>query len=80
MKQNAKKDKSFKVYRKVKKRLYNQKTRYIILTRSLRRYIKNLKDQKKISYEEYKNIRKKIRNSQFRSKANLKEYIGGLNK
>jgi len=39
-----------------------------------------MKKQRKLSDDEVKEIRKKIRNRIFRSKAHLKEYIGGLGK
>ena len=58
---------------KVKKKVNRRKRDYIILTRKLRRYTSDLKKQGKISKEEAKEIRKKIRNKVFRSKAHLKE-------
>ena len=39
-----------------------------------------MKKQGRLSKEEVIDIRKKIRNKIFRSKAHLKEYIGGLRK
>lgn len=63
---------------KIKKRVNKRKKTYIILTRKLRRYLGSLKAQGKISKEEYSEIRKKIRDSFFRSKVHIKEYLGGL--
>ena len=62
---------------KIKKRVNKRKKTYIILTRKLRKYAGSLKIQEKISLEEYRDLRKKIRNSFFKSKTHLKEYLGG---
>ena len=59
----------------IKKKVNKRKREYVILTRKLRKYVKDNKD--KLSKEEKTEIRKKIRNSIFRSKAHLKEHIGG---
>lgn len=64
----------------VRKKVNTRKRDYVIMTRKLRAYVAELKKQGKISLEDYKDIRKKIRNKVFKSKANLKEYIGGLKK
>ena len=50
------------------------------MTRKLRKYLAELKKSGKLNAEEVSEIRKKIRNRFFRSKAHLKEYIGGLKK
>lgn len=65
---------------KVKKTLNTRKRDYVVTTRKLRKYVAELKRQKMLSQEEVKDIRKKIRNRQFRSKAHLKEYIAELKK
>lgn len=65
---------------KIKKKVNTRKRNYVIMTRKLRAYVKALLNQGEVSKEEVKNIRKKIRNKDFRSKAHLKEYIGGLRK
>lgn len=65
---------------KIKKRVNKRKEEYMVLTRKLRNYVKGVKKQGRISDEEIKNIRKKIRNKIFRSKAHLKDYIGGSRK
>lgn len=65
---------------KIKKKINVRKKNYIIMTRKLRAYVLAMLNRGEISKEDYKEIRKKIRNKAFRSKAHLKEYIGGLNK
>lgn len=62
---------------KVKKNVSTRKQDYVIMTRKLRAYLKNLKDNGKISREEFYNLRKKIRNKIFKSKAHLKENLKG---
>ncbi len=74
VKENAKKRGPGNVRKKVNKR----KQKYVIITRKLRRFIAELKKQGRLSKEEVKEIRKKIRNKHFKSKANLKEYIEEL--
>ena len=56
------------------------KKTYVILVRKQRSYVAELKRQKEITNEEFKSLRKKIRNKFFRSKAHLKEYIQEMNK
>jgi len=63
---------------KIKKKLNTRKQDYVIMTRKLRRYVAELKKREELSREEIIEIRKRIRNKKFRSKAHLKEYIGGL--
>lgn len=65
---------------KIKKKVNKRKKEYVALTRKLRKYANEIKNQGKINSEELKEIRKKIRNKQFKNKANLKRYIGDLNK
>jgi len=62
----------------IKKKLNTRKQDYIIMTRKLRDYVAELKKRGELSREEVLDIRKKIRNKKFKSKAHLKEYIGGL--
>ena len=59
----------------IRKKVNTRKQDYVKLTRKLRYYISELKKQKKISIEKYKELRKEIRTSAFRSKAHLKERI-----
>ena len=62
----------------IRKKLRTRKKDYVIMTRKLRRHISELRNKGKLSKEEIIDIRKKIRNKAFKSKANLKEHIGGL--
>ena len=64
----------------IRKKVNTRKQDYVIMTRKLRRYVAEMKKQGKLTPEEIKDIRNKIRNKAFRSKAHLKEYIGGLQK
>lgn len=61
----------------VKKKPKKGKRHYIILTRKLRSYLKELFLQNKITKEKYLVLRKQIRASEFRSKAHIKEIISG---
>lgn len=63
---------------KVKKKIKTRKRDYVLLTRKLRKYLVEVKKQGKLTREEIITIRKKIRNKMFRSKTQLKDYIGGL--
>lgn len=65
---------------KIKKKINTRKQDYVKMTRKLRNYVKSLKNQGKLTSEEVKEIRKGIRNRQFKSRANLKIYIEGLEK
>lgn len=62
----------------VRKTRKNRKRNYVILTRKLRGHVRGMKEQGKISKENFRMIRKKIRNKEFKSKANLKEYLGEI--
>jgi len=64
----------------IRKKINTRKRDYVILTRKLRKYVLEIKNQGKISKEEVNDIRKKIRNKAFRSKSHLKEHIEGLRK
>ena len=63
---------------KIKKKVNKRKQEYVKMTRKLRAYVAEMKKQGKLSKEEVSEIRKKIRNRIFKSKAHLKTYIGGL--
>ena len=65
---------------KVRKKVNTRKQDYAIMTRKLRKYVAEMKKQGRLSPEEIKDIRNKIRNKSFRSKAHLKQHIGGLRK
>lgn len=64
----------------IRKKVNKRKQEYVKMTRKLRKHVANLKEKGKISREEFKEIRKKIRNRIYRSKAHLKEIIGGKKK
>lgn len=61
----------------IRKNVNTRKQDYVIMTRKLRNYVSNLKRRGEISREESLDLRKKIRNKFFRSKAHLKEFLGG---
>lgn len=59
----------------VKKKVKRRKRDYVMLTRKLRKYLKELEKHGTITKEDKKELRKKIRDKDFRSKAQLKDYI-----
>lgn len=62
----------------VRQKVNVRKKRYVILTRRLRGYLKSISSR--ISRDEIKKIRKKIRNSEFKNKSDIKQYVGELTK
>jgi len=60
---------------KIKIKVKKRKQEYVKITRKLRSYLKELKKQDKIDNEKYKDVRKKIRNRDYRSKRGLKEAL-----
>ena len=64
----------------IRKKVNVRKRLYIIITRKLRKYIAELRKRGEISDKDFKEIRKKIRNKEFKSIAHLKEIIGGTKK
>lgn len=60
---------------KIKKKIKQRKQTYVKITRKLRAYIKQLKNSGKIDIETYRDVRKKIKMSTFKSKAHLREYL-----
>ena len=64
----------------IRKKARKKKKEYIILTRKLRRYLKDQVSLGKLSKEHLKDLRKRIRNREFRSIAHIKEYTGGIRK
>ncbi len=62
----------------VRKNINVRKKNYVIMTRKLRTHARFVKENGNITREEEKDIRKKIRNKYFKSKAHLKDYVGGL--
>lgn len=65
---------------KIRKNVNKRKQEYVILTRKLRAYVSSLKSMGKLNAEEVKELRKKIRDSSFRSKAHMKDYLKGQGK
>ena len=63
---------------KVRKNINKRKTEYVKLSRKLRGYVGVLKREGKISNDEFKEIRKNVKNKLFRSKAHLKLHIQSL--
>lgn len=64
----------------IRKKTVKRKRDYVILTRKLRKYVLEMKNNGVISKTEADEIRKKIRNKMFRSKSHLREHIRGLKK
>lgn len=64
----------------VRKKVKKRKQQYVTITRKLRKYVSELKKKGKISNKDAEDLRKKIRNRAFRSKAHLKEHIGEIEK
>ncbi len=64
----------------VHKNVKKGKRKYIILTRKLRRHLKGQAAAGNFSKEYIRDIRKKIRNKDFKSKTHFKEYLGEIQK
>jgi len=64
---------------KIKKKVNRRKKDYVIMVRGQRRIASEMLKQKNISKEQLTEIRKKIRNKAFKSKAHLKNHIKELN-
>jgi large subunit ribosomal protein L19e len=62
----------------VRKKVNKRKEKYVALTRKLRKHLKEMEG--KVTKKEKEDLRKKIRNKFFSSKANFKEYIAGVKK
>ncbi len=62
----------------IRKKINTRKKDYVALTKKLRTYVEYLVNSGKISKDERKELRKRIRNKDFRSKANLKEHLGDI--
>lgn len=59
----------------VRIKVNKRKQNYMILTRKLRKYVGEMKKQRKLSNDKTKDIKKKIKNKFFKNQAHLKEYI-----
>ena len=64
----------------IRKKVSKRKREYVTITRKLRKYIDEMKKQGKLSKDEIKDIRKKIKSRMFRDKSHLNEYIEELKK
>jgi len=60
---------------KIKRKVKHGKRQYVIITRKLRGYLKELKLQGKIKQETFEDLRKKLKAKGFKSKAHLREYL-----
>ncbi len=60
---------------KIEQRVPRSKTKYVVLTRKLRGTARGLKAMKKITNEQYHEIRKMIRASKFKSRRHLLESL-----
>lgn len=65
---------------KIKRKVKNEKRDYVIMVRKLRRYIKELKIQGRLTQENYEDLRKKIKTKTFKNKAQLKEHTEAYSK
>lgn len=63
---------------KIRKNVNKRKENYVLLTRKLRKVLKE--NESKLTKKEKEDIRKKIRNKYFKSKAHMKSYIEGVRK
>lgn len=63
---------------KVKGKIVDKKTEYVIITRKLRKFVRGLVRTRKISKERNREIRREIRARKFKSKRNLKESLEEL--
>jgi len=60
---------------KVRKKVNKRKKEYVIMTRKLRKHVAGLKSRGEITPEEKTEIRKKIRNREYRSLRHMKDLI-----
>jgi large subunit ribosomal protein L19e len=60
---------------KIKKRVPKKKKKYVLITRKLRGTARGLKAMKKITNEQYHELRKMIRASKFKSRRHLMESL-----
>jgi len=59
----------------IRKKVNKRKENYVIMTRKLRKYVRELRNHGKLTRDEALEIRKKIRNKYYKSLGNLKEHI-----
>ncbi|MEK6945748.1 MAG: 50S ribosomal protein L19e [Nanoarchaeota archaeon] len=70
-----KKNKSRRGYGKVKINVNKRKKNYVVLTRKFRGMVKDLLNKGIISKQDFVELRKKIKNKQFKSKSHFKEQL-----
>lgn len=64
----------------IRKKIKNNKQKYILLTRKLRKHLNEwINKNKNITKEQVYKIKKKIKNREFKNKANFNEYLKSLN-
>lgn len=71
----VKRSKTLKSPGNIRKNAKNTKREYITMTRKLRKHISKLKDKNLLTKEQVSDIRKKIKNKAFKSKAQVNEFI-----
>jgi large subunit ribosomal protein L19e len=59
----------------IKKNAKNSKREYMLITRKLRKYMYELRNKNLLTRDNVADLRKKIKNRYFKSKAQLKEYL-----
>jgi len=64
----------------IRKKVNKRKKEYVTITRKLRKHLRGEKEQGNLSKEESDDLRKKVRNRIFKSKAQLKEHLRGIKK
>ncbi len=64
----------------IRKKVNNRKKEYAVITRKLRKYVKEIFKQDRINKEEKKELRKKIRNRDFKNLAQLKKHIKDIHR
>lgn len=62
----------------VRKKIKRRKKEYMTLTRKLRKQLEEYAKMNKISIEQIKIIRKKIKNREFRNKSDIKGYLNNI--
>src|SRR3989338_8096903 len=77
-KKKKKKKRKKKKKKKIRKSTKIRKKDYVVLTRKLRKHIAEMKRSGEITKDKIDDIRKKIRNRIDRSKAHLREHLGGM--
>ncbi len=60
---------------KIKKKVNKRKQNYVKTTRKLRAYLKELKNNNKITNEKYYELRKQLKNKIFKTRDSLKEHL-----